>query len=50
MKADAAAKVREAAADTTKAIVEALIDETPTAEAVSKAMTNVAGDVSARAA
>ena len=38
MKENAAAKVREAAAETTQAIVEALIDETPTPEAVSKAI------------
>jgi F-type H+-transporting ATPase subunit b len=38
MKTDAAAKVREAAADTTRAVVEALIDEAPTDEAVAKAI------------
>lgn len=38
MKTDAAAKVREAAADTTRAVVEALIDEAPTDDAVAKAI------------
>ncbi|MEM9496102.1 MAG: ATP F0F1 synthase subunit B [Pseudomonadota bacterium] len=38
MKNDAAAKVREAAAETTKTIVEALIDETPTADAIEDAL------------
>lgn len=38
MKADASRKVREAAIETTRAIVAALIDETPTAEAVAAAM------------
>lgn len=42
MKTDAAAKVREAAADTTRAVVEALIDEAPTDEAVAKAITAAA--------
>ena len=38
MKSDAAAKVREAASETAGAIVEALIDEAPTADAVAKAV------------
>lgn len=38
MKADAAAKVREAAIETSRAVVNALIDETPTAEAAAAAM------------
>ncbi|MBI1365330.1 MAG: ATP F0F1 synthase subunit B [Alphaproteobacteria bacterium] len=38
MKADAAAAVREAAVETARAIVAALIDETPTAESVAAAM------------
>lgn len=38
MKADASKKVREAAIETTRAVVAALIDETPTPEAVSAAM------------
>lgn len=38
MKTDASRKVREAAIETTRAIVAALIDETPTAEAVAAAM------------
>ncbi|MEO1137662.1 MAG: hypothetical protein AAFW68_13835 [Pseudomonadota bacterium] len=36
--ADAAAMVREAAAETTRAVVETLIDEAPTDDAVSKAI------------
>lgn len=42
MKADAAAKVREAAAETTRAVVEALIDEAPTDDAVAKAVSAAA--------
>ena len=38
MKKDAAAKVREAAAETTRAVVETLIDEAPADEAVAKAI------------
>jgi F-type H+-transporting ATPase subunit b len=38
MKKDAAAKVREAAAETARAVVETLIDEAPADEAVSKAI------------
>ena len=38
MKASADAKVREAAADTTRALVEALIEEVPTKEAVETAL------------
>ena len=40
MQASAAAKVREAAIDTTKAVVETLIDEVPTQEAVEKALSS----------
>ena len=42
MKEEAAAKVGEAASDATRAIVERLIDEAPTDDAVARAMTNVA--------
>ena len=42
MKNDAAVKVREAASDTTRAVVETLIDEAPTDEAVAKAIAEVA--------
>jgi len=42
MKTDAAAKVREAAAETTKAVVETLIDEAPTADTVAKAIARAA--------
>lgn len=42
MKADAAAKVREAAGDTAGAIVETLIDEAPTSDAVDRAIAKVA--------
>lgn len=42
MKEKATAKVDEAAADATRAIVERLIDEAPTDDAVARAMTNVA--------
>ncbi len=42
MKNEATAKVDEAAADATRAIVERLIDEAPTDDAVARAMTNVA--------
>lgn len=42
MKVNAAAKVREAAAETTRAVVETLIDEAPTDEAVSKAIDGLA--------
>lgn len=42
MKSSAAAKVREAAADTTRAIVEALIQETPADAAVEAALVNAA--------
>ncbi len=42
MQSDKAAKVREAASDTARAIVEALIDETPTADAVSAAIARAA--------
>lgn len=42
MKTDAAAKVREAAAETTRAVVETLIDEAPTDDAVAKAIAAVA--------
>jgi len=42
MKEQATAKVDEAAADATRAIVERLIDEAPTDDAVARAMTNVA--------
>ncbi len=42
MKASAAAKVREAAGDTTRAIVEALIQETPTDAAVDAALEKAA--------
>lgn len=38
MKADAASKVREAAGETASAIVEALIDEAPTGDAVARAI------------
>ena len=38
MKTDASAKVREAAAETTRAVVETLIDEAPTDDAVAKAI------------
>lgn len=38
MKADASKKVREAAMETARAVVAALIDETPTSEAVAAAM------------
>jgi F-type H+-transporting ATPase subunit b len=38
MKAEASQKVREAAVETTRAIIAALIDETPTAETVAAAM------------
>lgn len=38
MKTDASKKVREAAIETTRAVIAALIDETPTAEAVAAAM------------
>lgn len=38
MRGDAAKKVREAAIETTRAVVAALIDETPTAEQVAAAM------------
>ncbi|MFC2951882.1 ATP F0F1 synthase subunit B [Marinicaulis aureus] len=41
MKADASAKVREAASDTTRAVVETLIDEAPTDDAVAKAIAAV---------
>lgn len=42
MKKSAAAKVRDAAADTTKAIVETLIDETPATEQIAAAVDKVA--------
>ena len=42
MKEEAAAKVDEAAADATRAVVERLIDEAPTDDAVARAMTTVA--------
>ena len=42
MKSAAAAKVEEAARDATRAIVERLIDEAPTDDAVARAVTNVA--------
>ncbi|MEQ8178123.1 MAG: hypothetical protein RIA10_07295 [Amphiplicatus sp.] len=42
MQTDKSAKVREAATDTARAIVEALIDETPTADAVSAAIARAA--------
>ncbi len=42
MKEEATAKVDEAAANATRAIVERLIDEAPTDDAVARAMTNVA--------
>lgn len=42
MKRAASAKVEEAAGDATRAIVERLIDETPTDDAVARAVTNVA--------
>ena len=42
MKTEATAKVDEAAADATRAIVERLIDEAPTDDAVARAMTNIA--------
>ncbi len=42
MKEEATAKVDEAAADATRAIVERLIDEAPTDDAVARAMTNIA--------
>ena len=38
MKANAAAKVKDAASDTTRAIVEALIDETPAADQIAAAV------------
>jgi len=41
MRNDAISKVREAAVETTKAVVEALIDETPTDEAASAAIASV---------
>ena len=41
MKTDAAAKVREAAIETTRAVVETLIDEAPTDDAVAKAISAV---------
>lgn len=41
-KTQAAAKVDEAAADATRAVVERLIDEAPTDDAVARAMTNIA--------
>jgi F-type H+-transporting ATPase subunit b len=43
MKTQAATKVREAAQETTKALVEALIEETPADDAVSSAVSGVAG-------
>ncbi|MEM8771888.1 MAG: F0F1 ATP synthase subunit B' [Pseudomonadota bacterium] len=42
MKAEASAKVETAAADATKAIVERLIDEAPTDDAIARAVTNIA--------
>ncbi|WP_425410973.1 F0F1 ATP synthase subunit B [Hyphococcus sp.] len=42
MKTDAAEKVREAARDTTRAVVEALIDEAPTDDAIKRAIDNAA--------
>ncbi|MEO0398573.1 MAG: F0F1 ATP synthase subunit B' [Pseudomonadota bacterium] len=44
MKQDATAKVREAAGDVAKTIVAQLIDETPTDDVVSAAITRVAAD------
>ena len=42
MKADAAAKVREAAGDAAGAIVETLIDEAPTKDAIDAAIAKAA--------
>ncbi len=42
MKTAAAAKVREAAAETTRAVVETLIDEAPTDDAISRAIDSAA--------
>lgn len=42
MKDDASAKVREAAADVTRSVVSALIDETPTDDAINAAITRAA--------
>lgn len=43
MKAEAGEKVRAAAIETTRAVVETLLDEAPSDDAIARAMTNVAG-------
>lgn len=48
MKAEASQKVREAAIETTRAVIAALIDETPTAETVAAAMPGAAAPAAKR--